>query len=808
MHDNPYRVLFEHHPQPMWVYDLETLRFLAVNDAAIGVYGYSRDEFLALTIKEIRPPEDVPALLENVGRVVSGRDEAGIWRHRSKDGRIFQVAITSHILEFEGHGAELVLVTDVSDHIAAQEALAEVQFQQLRRYSRLLDLMRSQEFQQGDEGAVLRAVTEMVSDMIGVERVSVWRYTPDRDAITAPDLFEATEGRHSSGLRLEAETFPAYFRALDTEEAIVAHDAQSDPRTSEFTETYLEPLGITSMLDTPILSERGVDGVLCLEHVGPPREWTATERTFAVSAANAISLLLAQIGQARSQERFRLLSRATNDAIWDWDLDTQSLWWNEGFETLFGFRRDEVEADIDSWINRIHPRDRDEVVADIYEAIESGRTNWSREYRFQRNDGLYAWVVDRGYVIRDGSGKAVRMLGGMTDVSQRRALESQLRESQKMESVGQLAGGVAHDFNNLLTVIRGILDLHLARPEEEWADNGLRADLREVRHAAERATELTRQLLAFSRRQLLEPRILDLNAVVEGMMGLLRRVIGEDVSISFRPDPDLSSIRADPTGIDQVLVNLVVNARDAMPRGGEITIETQNLAAEEGKMPGNHTNQTGPFVELTLRDTGRGMAPETLRRCTEPFFTMKSAGEGTGLGLSTVHGIITQSGGRLFFESEVGRGTLVRILLPVTTDQVPEAKPAPAQTHPTGVETILLVEDDHAVRRLAARILKKAGYRVLEAGEGEEALEVARGEGGGLDLLLTDVVMPGMSGPELAEQIGKEAPGTKVVFTSGYTADAMDRHGLENAQQWFLPKPYDIQELTAKVREVLDRPRE
>lgn len=814
-----YLTLFEHHPQALWVYDRETLRFLAVNQSAMDRYGYSRSEFLAMTIADIRPEEDLAALRANLDRVTSGRDEAGVWRHRAKDGRVFPVGITSHTLDFEGRAAELVMVTDVDAQLAAEEALAEVQAQQLARYSRLLNLMRSPDFKRGDEASVLRAVTEMVSQMIAVERVSVWRFTPGGDALVAAELYEAGGGmsavdagnsRHSSGTRLERRDFPRYFRALETDEVVVADDARSDLRTSEFTSSYLDLLGITSMLDAPILGESGVEGVLCLEHVGPPREWSPTERSFAISAANAVSLLLAQAAHARSEERFRLLSRATNDAIWDWDLATDALWWGEGFETLFGFKRDEVGGTIESWSTRIHPDDRAEVLADIHEAIESGRIAWSKEYRFLYQEGGYAWVLDRGHVIRSPEGKALRMVGGMTDLTERRKLETFLRESQKLESVGRLAGGVAHDFNNLLTVIRGILDLHLEGAGGMGVPEGLAADLREVRAAAERATELTRQLLAFSRQRVLEPRVLDLNEVVDQLATMLRRLIGEDVTLSFRPDPELLAVRADPAGIEQVLVNLVVNARDAMRRGGEIVIETRSVEGDEraeagGSEEEDEVARSRGWIELEVRDTGHGMDEGTLARCTEPFFTTKPPDQGTGLGLSTVYGIVTQSEGQLLVSSEVGRGTVVRIRLPATR----EAKGKGAGETPAGArggsETVLLVEDEPAVCRLGARILSSAGYRVLTAGAGEEALALAREEPP--DFLVTDVVMPGMSGPELAERLTAELPGLPVLFTSGYTADAMDRHGLSGEEVAFLRKPYSIAEFLAKVREALDRDR-
>jgi two-component system, cell cycle sensor histidine kinase and response regulator CckA len=396
------------------------------------------------------------------------------------------------------------------------------------------------------------------------------------------------------------------------------------------------------------------------------------------------------------------------------------------------------------------------------------------------------------------------MVGGMTDLTDQRELERQLRESQKLESVGRLAGGVAHDFNNLLTVIRGVVDLHLEGADAKGMPETLVTDLGEIREAAERATRLTRQLLAFSRRQILEPRVVDLNETVGEMQQILRRLIGEDVTMVFEPGPDALPVRADPTGIEQILVNLVVNSRDAMPTGGEIAIKIGTVAPEEVPGEGMGVDPSSSWICLEVRDTGTGMDEETLARCMEPFFTRKPAGKGTGLGLSTVYGIVRQTGGHISFSSEAGKGTTARVFLPLSleaAESAPEEGPRPDAEG--GAETVLLVEDEPAVQRLAARILSMAGYRVLAASGGDEALAIARETPP--DLLLTDVVMPGMSGPELAKRLAEEHSGVRVLFTSGYTADAMERHGVPSEGAHFLPKPYTVDELTSRVREVLDR---
>ncbi len=501
-----------------------------------------------------------------------------------------------------------------------------------------------------------------------------------------------------------------------------------------------------------------------------------------------------------SDERFHLLAKATNDAIWDWDLITDSLWWNEGSETLFGFARDEVEPTLASWTKCIHPEDRDNILGDIHKAIESGQDAWSAEYRFMRNDGTYANVLDRGYVIHDAAGVPIRMIGGMTDLTDRKNLEAQLLQSQKMEAVGQLAGGVAHDFNNLLTVINGYSDLLLRSMDE---DSPHRTRVTAIRDAGDRAANLTRQMLAFSRKQILAPKVLDLNEIVDGMNKLLRRLIGEDISFTSVLDPALHPIKVDPGQIEQVLLNLAVNARDAMPHGGRLTIATSNTTVHpsdplifSGLAPGN-------YVRLRVTDSGVGIPSELVDRIFEPFFTTKEAGKGTGLGLATVFGIIKQSEGHVEVKSEPGAGAQFTIWLPSVARIATSEEEAP-EIMTGGNETILLVEDEDAVRRIARLALETYGYRVLEAHEANSAVDTFETVGEQIDMVVTDVIMPGRNGRELAEQLRIIRPDVKMLYMSGYTDDAVIARGVSEAKDAFLQKPFTPQALARAVRDVLD----
>ncbi|MGZ6987360.1 MAG: CHASE domain-containing protein [Thermoanaerobaculia bacterium] len=387
--------------------------------------------------------------------------------------------------------------------------------------------------------------------------------------------------------------------------------------------------------------------------------------------------------------------------------------------------------------------------------------------------------------------------------TQQRRLEEQLVQSQKMEGIGRLAGGVAHDFNNLLTAILGYAELM----EPQLEDEGLRSELREIRLAGERAAALTRQLLAFSRRQVMQPRTLDLNTIVSDVEKMLARLIGEDVTLVTRLDPALGSVEADPGQLEQVLMNLSVNARDAMPEGGTLTFETANAVLDADFAAVHPGALPGAYVVLTVTDSGTGMTDEVRGHAFEPFFTTKEKGKGTGLGLATAYGIVKQSGGYITVDSEAGHGSTFRIYLPrVEGTAVVSGRTTISSLLPVGTETILLVEDEAGVRRLSLTVLETQGYVVLEAPSGDVALQVARSETGPIHLVVTDVVMPGMNGRELWDRLKVLRPDSRVLFMSGYTDDAIARHGVLEPGIAFLQKPFTPFSLAQKVREVLDAP--
>jgi nitrogen-specific signal transduction histidine kinase/CheY-like chemotaxis protein len=390
------------------------------------------------------------------------------------------------------------------------------------------------------------------------------------------------------------------------------------------------------------------------------------------------------------------------------------------------------------------------------------------------------------------------------DVTERVVLEDRLRQSQKMEAVGRLAGGVAHDFNNLLTVILGYTQLLMdgLPPGSRMAEGTA-----QIKSAADRAAGITRQLLAFSRKQVRSPRLIDLNNVMLNLDTMLRRLIGEDIEVFTVPATDLGTVKADPGQIEQVLMNLALNARDAMPNGGKLTLETSNIQLDETYAHEHQPVEPGRYVMLAVSDTGVGMSPETLAHIFEPFYTTKEPGKGTGLGLSTVYGVVKASGGYVWVYSELGQGTTFKIYLP-RVDQ--PAQPLSGENRPSGIqrgtETILLVEDDPQLNQLASSVLAHCGYRVLTAANPEEGLAVCRNHPHEIHLLVTDVVMPKMNGRQLAEEVARIRPSVKLLYVSGYTSNAIVHYGVLDAGLWFLPKPFSLAALVAKVREVLDAP--
>lgn len=487
-----------------------------------------------------------------------------------------------------------------------------------------------------------------------------------------------------------------------------------------------------------------------------------------------------------SDQRLRLAMSAARMGSWEWLISRDTVLWSPEMFDVFGIAPSSYDGTYNGYLAVVHPEDRERVQRTIGECLESSSGEVSFEHRVLGPNGALRWVENRGRVFRDAAGHTLRMAGTSMDATRRHELEEQLLHSQRMEATGRLAAGIAHDFNNLLTVIMsyaelGRFTLDSMHPSYEAFE--------QINVAAQRAAALTRQLLIFARKEVTEAKVVDLNHLVENVARLLHRIVGEDVIVSVDLCASPVPVKIDPVQCEQLLMNLAVNARDAMPAGGSLSIRT----ALEANV-----------VRVRVSDTGVGMPSQIRQRAFEPFFTTKGAGKGTGLGLSTCLAIVRGAGGDIAVESEVGRGTTFCIELPRSTATSSPEVDDRTSSMPRGSETVLLIEDDAVVRQLTARILRRQGYTVLVATQADEAMQLASNHDTRIDLFLSDVVMPGQSGPSVIERLSAVRPRTKVLFVSGYPGDDISRRGIDESSFRFLAKPYSSEQLAQRVRQVLD----
>jgi two-component system cell cycle sensor histidine kinase/response regulator CckA len=620
--EDDYRILFLRSAYPMWIFDVRTLKFLAVNDAAVRHYGYSRREFLSLSLPDLHPPEDAAAAR---GKVLSAgnRECRYCCRHRKSDGSLIEVEIASSRVTFQGCEARAVIAADITARRRAENALREA-----------------------------------------------------------------------------SQTVRALIEAM--------------------------PLAIVGL-----------------------------------------------------------------------DFDGNVTSWNRAAREIFGWTEDEV---LGKFVPFVPENDLDFVRANL-EAARRGETIAGVEKQRLCKDGSMVDVVLWTAVQRDASGTPAGLIVLIDNTTEAKRLQEQLRQSQKMEAIGRLAGGVAHDFNNLLTVVTGFSQYMLDSLD---LDSAARSAVEEILKAGNRAASLTNQLLAFGRRQMIQPRVLDLNRVIADMQRMLRRVIIEEIALEFKLAPSLWKVRADAGQIEQIMMNLLLNARDAMPQGGRITIETANLELTRREVRARQDLKAGRHVMIRVSDTGHGMDAETQRHLFEPFFTTKGLGRGTGLGLSTVYGIVKQNSGDIAVVSQPGRGSTFTIYLPAVNGDTEETRALETAPAPRGSETILVVEDEPGVRRTVCELLRRQGYTVLEASDGPAALDLAQRYGGPIDVLLTDVIMPLMSGQELAQRLSALRPGIRKIYLSGYANDLLTQRGISGAGGVFVQKPFTPDVLARKLRAVLE----
>ena len=753
--DAGFKTLFLQSPQPMWVFDLETVRFLEVNQATISRYGYSRDEFLGMHLSDLRPPEDVPRLLKEVAVARLGQPYRGEWKHRAKDGTLIDVEILSHNVQFRGREAQLAVGRDITKQKEGEVSLRDAE----RKYREIFE-----------------------DAMVGI-----FQTTPDGRVLSANPAMARIYGVDS----------PKEFVGYITD---VQNQVYVDPSRRAEVKTAMEQPGGMRNLEVQVyrkdrrkiwlsVNGRSVrEGGTLLHYEGTAEDITERKN-------------LEQLLQ-NAQEQYHELFENAVVGVFQSTPEGRYLTVNPAMAKMLGYESPRELVETVSDIGRQVYVDPD-FRRILKERLEQYGVVTNLESEVYRKDGSKAWFSANVRAIFQNH-QIVKYEGMNEDITQRKLLEAQLRQSQKMEAVGLLAGGVAHDFNNALGVITGYSDLlQLSLPPQSTEHR----QVEEIAKAGRRAAALTRQLLAFSRKQVIQPVVLDLNSATRELEKMLRRLIGEHIDITFQRDPALGPVKMDPGQVEQVLMNLCVNARDAMPDGGKLCIETANVELDETYAKQIGFVVPGPYVMLSVSDTGCGIDHETQRRIFEPFFTTKDPGKGTGLGLSTVYGIAKQNGGNILVYSEVEKGSTFRLYLPrLRGDAKLHAEVLVSEVVAVGTETVMVVEDEEALRMLARTCLESNGYTVLDAPDAATALLLAKSDGRKIDLLLSDVIMPGMGGRDLANRIRALHPKVKILFMSGYTNDLIDRHQVLEPGTELLEKPFTLLALLGKVGKVLHRP--
>jgi PAS domain S-box-containing protein len=720
-----------------------------VNAQLAQLFGYAREELIGMQVEMMVAPESRDLVRRRAQTGYSGAYEHLAQR---KDGSIFPVEARGRSIHYHGRPIRLTAVRDISERTTAQQALARSE----RMFKELVQSINAVVWEADAQTFVFSFVSEQAEKMLGypvrawLESASFWVdhiHPDDREGAVNYCLY-CTQmlANHEFEYRMiAADGRTVWLRDLVT---VVAEDGQ--------------PARL-----------RGVMVDITARHQ-------------------------AETDRANSEVRFQTIFEQAALGIALVDMGGILIETNPTLQAMLGYSADELRSMV--FADFTHPEDVDADMALFEELAQGKREFYQLTKRYLRKDGQTVWGNLRVSLIHSSQGESQFAIGMVEDITDRKRIEAQYLQAQKMEAVGRLAGGVAHDFNNLLTVILGNCELLLA---DLGPDQQIGQDVAQIRQAAERAVALTRQLLAFSRKQLLNPTRLDLNMVVANVEGLLRRLIGEDIMLSSRLDPELKPIQADASQIEQVIMNLAVNARDAMPGGGTLIIETANVLLDASCAPVPGAVESGPYCMLAVSDTGYGMDAATQAQIFEPFFTTKVAGKGTGLGLATVYGIVQQSGGCIWVYSELGHGTTFKIYLPQAGVPADGARldvaPADQALALQDTGTILLIEDDPLVRDLASRVLQTQGYRVLEAGDGASALQIAA-QNGPIDVLLTDVIIPGgMSGPQVAEQVHRRHPDLQVLYMSGYTDAAIAHHAGLDPGQALLQKPFTVNGLAQAV---------
>jgi PAS domain S-box-containing protein len=778
--------LFQASPEALSISDCEH-RVLWSNQAFSRMFGYDSAEILGQPLEDLVVSADrLPEALWVRESVAKGQSITLETQRKKKDGTLIHVTVSSAPLIIEGKLAGFYAgYHDITDRKRV-EALSAALYRVAEQSSSAQDLQH-----------FYTAVHSIVDELMYAKNFYIALYDPVSETLSFPYFVDEQDSPPSSkklGHGLTEYLLRTGEPLLATPEVLQAMEERGE--VARRGSRSLDWMGV------PLKVGNHTFGALVVQTYSKNIRYGERDKeilTFVSrQLASAIEIKRNEQALRRSEARYRSLVQSSVYGIYRSSLESRFLDVNTALIAMLGYESAEEVLLLDPLQDVFaNPEEHARLMEEFR---RTGRMD-GIEVKWKKKDGRIITVRISGRAVSSVDEPADVLEAIAEDVTDRRALEDQFRQAQKMEAVGRLAGGVAHDFNNLLMVISGYTEVILAKLE---IDHPVHEKARAIQQAADRATTLTRQLLAFSRKQLLELKVVSVNAIVEDMQRLVQPLIGENVELTTCLSPDAGHTRADAGQLEQILMNLVVNAKDAMPKGGKLVIQTQSITFDETHRGGQTFIRPGRYVLLSVSDTGLGMDKETQSRIFEPFFTTKEKGKGTGLGLSTVYGIVKQTGGYVMVHSEEGRGTAFNIYLPrVNAPAEMLALPSPRIAE-GGTETILLVEDEDSVRQLVRETLQSRGYRVLEAENGDAGLSAAALCPDAIDLVITDVVMPGMSGRELAQQLSASRPETKVLYLSGYTEDAIMNEGTIEAGKAFLQKPFTLQNLSRKVREVLE----
>ena len=797
--ERQYRVIFDGNPTPMWIFDHETLGFLEVNDAALQHYGYSRAEFLQLTLPGLALKEDMPAMIEYLHQLTGDQGSArpgflGSWRHRKRDGVTMDVEIKWSPISFHGRAASLCMASDVSERRRTERRDAA--------FSKLGQLLSSATC----PAEAARIIQTAAEELFRWDAFTLHLYSAEQDRIYPILSVDTNRSGERFEIRLDGQGQEPTARARrivnEGAELILRQDPVTMPCDAELLGDVSRPSA--SLMLVPIRNRTKVIGILSIQSYTAKayhaRDLAALQ-TLADHCGGALERLRAEQALHSSEMLFHSVWENSVDGMRLTDEHGVIIAANEAFCKLVGLPRKELEGRPFT-VTLAEPEKLAAIRAQYLDHFRDRVIEKQIERRLTLHDGRRVNLEETSSFLEFKDAPPLR-LSLFRDITAQKQLEDQFRQAQKMEAIGQLAGGVAHDFNNLLTIIHGHASLLLAAGNLESA---AKRSAQQITQAANRAASLTRQLLTFSRRQVIQPRPLDLNGVISNMTQMLARILGEDISLKLDFAPEPAMVHADAGMIEQVLMNLAVNSRDAMPGGGRLTISLSFRTVGAPRLFHQSEARAGRYVCLQVADTGCGIPPENLRRIFDPFFTTKEVGKGTGLGLATAYGIVNQHHGWIEVASHVGEGSTFEVFLPGISGAA-EAPPKERVERMVrgGSETILVVEDEALVREMVCDLLSGYGYTVLEAESGARALELWNNCKERVDLVLTDLVMPDLvNGRDLAQKLRSDRPQLKVMFTSGYSSDIVGDDFILHTGLSYLQKPYLPEKLALAVRDCLD----